>query len=162
MKMMRQVRLLIYPSQFRCFLHIFAPMPTVLPFHKAFSSYEPFDRLEVRSLWPRKRERSQNCDLQSLRGLPSTPSKNPAWSTDWVQIDDFWFRKSETVVSAVWSDPDSAVVNKFPHASGSRPVPCGHAYRRRALPGEVVNQAIADPLSGNSNTTATGFGSPSA
>jgi len=31
---MRQVRLLIYPSQFRCFLHVFAPSPTVLPFHK--------------------------------------------------------------------------------------------------------------------------------
>ena len=33
-KIMRQVRLLIYPSQFRCFLHVFAPSPTVLPFHK--------------------------------------------------------------------------------------------------------------------------------
>lgn len=31
---MRQVRLLICPSQFHCFLRIFAPSPTVLPFHK--------------------------------------------------------------------------------------------------------------------------------
>lgn len=60
----------------------------------------------------------------------------------------FRFTKLETAISALRLGPSSSVLSQFQNTPGPRPVPCGDAYLRRALPGGMVNQALAFTESG--------------